>query len=239
MNKIIHGDCIEKLRSIEIGTIDTIFADPPYYLSNGGLSYNSGKVVSVNKGDWDKYTSKNDIYNFTKSWLIESKRVLKGNGSIFISGTHHNIFIVGNVLKELGYTVVNFITWEKLDPPPLIYKNKLRFSAEHIIWAKPNKKHKFNYQLMYNVDEKEMTDVWKLSAVKVYEKKHGKHPTQKPIELLKRIILATTKKNDVVLDPFMGSGTTCVAAKQLGRQYIGIEQNEEYFNLAKRRLSDK
>lgn len=236
MNKLFLSNCLDIFPKIKKNSINLVFADPPYFLSNGGVSYKSGKIVSVNKGDWDKYTSKEDVYKFTRKWIFQCKRVLKENGSIFICGTHHNIFDVGIVLKELGFKVINLITWQKKDPPPLIYKNKFRFSTEHIIWAKPNKKHQFNYNKMYNINNKEMTDVWKMDAVRMIEKKYGKHPTQKPEELLRRIIEAASKQGDVVLDPFMGSGTTCVVAKKMKRVYIGIEKYKEYYNISKARI---
>ncbi len=234
-DKLYNEDCIQILKEVEKDSIDLVFADPPYFLSNGGVSYSCGKVVSVNKGEWDK-SNKEDARIFTRKWLIECKRVLKNDGSIWISGTHHNIFDVGYVLNDLDFKIINFITWNKNDPPPLIYKNKFRFSAEYIIWAKKGYKHTFNYDEMFKIENKEMNDVWVMNAVSMTEKKHGKHPTQKPINLLKRIILASSNEGDIVLDPFMGSGTTCVAAKMLNRKFIGIEKEKEFYELAIRRI---
>lgn len=238
MNKLIHGDCLEELPKIPDKSVNLVFADPPYFLSNDGISYNSGKVVSVNKGEWDKYTSKDEIYEFTRAWISQCKRILKDDGSIFISGTHHNIFDIGVILRELGFTIINFITWNKQDPPPLIYKNKFRFAAEHIIWARPYKKHLFNYDVVNYTVENELTDVWKLPSVSLNEKKYGKHPTMKPEILLRRIILSTTSISDIVLDPFLGSGTTCVVAKALNRLYIGIEKKGDFIEIAKKRLEN-
>jgi site-specific DNA-methyltransferase (adenine-specific) len=232
---IIQGDCRDELKGVTSDSIDLIFADPPYFLSNGGVSINSGKIVSVNKGDWDKKENYDDVLQFTKQWLEESKRVLKSTGTIWISGTHHNIFDIQAILKELDFKLINVIIWHKTDAPPLIYKNKFKFSYEFIIWAK-KKNHVFNYESMFKIDNTEMEDVWHISAVQKYEKKYGYHPTQKPMELLERIIKSATKKGDVVLDPFMGSGTTCYVAKKLGRRYIGIEKETQYFELSQRRI---
>lgn len=214
-----------------------VFADPPYFLSNNGKSISSGKVVSVNKGEWDKRQNYSDVLEFTRKWLLGCYRVLKNGGSIWVSGTSHNIFDVKKVMDKIGFNIINIIIWHKLDPPPLIYRNKFRFSYEFIIWGKKGRFHYFDYDAMYKVNNKEMEDVWNLPAVSMNEKKHGKHPTQKPECLLERILLASTKKGQIVLDPFMGSGTTCVVAKKLKRKYIGIEKEEQYFNIAKKRIS--
>ena len=213
-----------------------IFADPPYFLSNGGKSINSGKVVSVNKGEWDKKTNYMNTNLFTYNWLKECYRLLKESGTIWVSGTHHNIFDVEREMKKIGFKIINIVIWHKSDPPPLIYKNKLRFSYEFIIWAKKGTKHFFDYEAMFNVHNTEMEDVWLIPAVQLSEKQFGYHPTQKPEALLERIILASSKEFDVVLDPFLGSGTTCYIAKKLKRKYIGIEKEEKYYQLAKRRM---
>lgn len=236
-NMIYNDDCINIMKEIKSGIIDLIVADPPYFLSNGGKSISSGKIVCVNKGNWDKKESKEEIIIFTKKWINECTRVLKPAGSLFITGTHHNIFDVYNMCNSCGLKIINFITWCKTDPPPLIYKNKFRFGSEHILWLRKSQKHKFNYENIYKINNFEMTDVWNISSVTSMEKTFGKHPTQKPIELIKRMIIACTDENDIVLDPFMGSGTTIVAAKILGRRYIGIEKEQEYFNIAKKRIN--
>lgn len=230
------GDCIEVMKKLKPSSVDLIFADPPYFLSNGGLSIHSGKIVSVDKGEWDKKENYKSTEEFTKSWLEACYRVLSNQGSIWISGTKHNIFEVERVMQKLGYKIINIIIWEKTDPPPLIYKNKFRFSYEFIIWAKKGRRYFFNYEKMFQVNNQEMSDVWLLDAVGMSEKRFGYHPTQKPENLLHRIILATSKEGDTVLDPFLGSGTTCVVAKKLNRSFIGIEQNEHYYNIAKKRI---
>ena len=233
---LYNADCIEVLKTLKPNSIDLIFADPPYFLSNGGKSIHSGKVVSVNKGDWDDKSKYDNHLEFTKEWLQQSFRVLKYGGSIWISGTIHNIFDVKNYLDEFGFKIINIVVWHKSDPPPLIYKNKLKFSYELIIWAKKDGKHTFNYDDMFSVDGEEMQDVWTIPAVQMSEKKFGYHPTQKPEALLERIIKACSNVGDTVLDPFSGSGTTCYVAKRLNRKYIGIEKEKEYFNISKRRI---
>lgn len=231
------GDCIEVMKTLKNNTIDLIFADPPYFLSNDGNSIKSGKIVSVNKGEWDKKENYTNIKIFTNSWLKECHRLLKHEGTIWVSGTHHNIFDIQNSMREIGFKLINIIIWHKSDPPPLIYKNKFRFSYEFIIWAKKGSRHNFNYDLMHSVFNKEMEDVWKLPAVQMSEKKYGYHPTQKPEILLRRIIKCSSKEGDIVLDPFLGSGTTCYVAKKLNRYYIGIEKEEIYFRIASERVS--
>ena len=233
---LYNADCIEILKTLKPNSIDLIFADPPYFLSNGGKSIHSGKVVSVNKGHWDDKSKYDNHLQFTKEWLQQSYRVLRYGGSIWISGTVHNIFDVKNYLDEIGFKIINIIVWHKSDPPPLIYKNKFKFSYELIIWAKKDGKHIFNYQDMFDIDGEEMQDVWTIPAVQMSEKKFGYHPTQKPDALLERIIKACSNVGDVVLDPFCGSGTTCYVAKRLNRNYIGIEKEKEYFNISKRRI---
>lgn len=233
---LYNDDCLNVLNEIKTNSIDLIFADPPYFLSNGGKTIHSGKVVSVNKGVWDDKSQYEDHLEFTKTWLKLCYEVLKYDGSIFVSGTIHNIFDVKKYLDELNFKIINIIIWHKPDPPPLIYKNKLKFSYEFIIWASKNKVHKFNYEEAFKYDNKEMEDVWTINAVKMNEKRFGYHPTQKPEALLERIIKICTKPNDLILDPFMGSGTTCYVAKKLDRRYIGIEKDYNYFVIAKKRL---
>ena len=233
---LYNADCIEVLKTLKPNSIDLIFADPPYFLSNGGKSIHRGKIVSVNKGDWDDKSKYDNHLQFTKEWLQQSFRVLKYGGSIWISGTVHNIFDVKNYLDEIGFKIINIVVWHKSDPPPLIYKNKLKFSYELIIWAKKDGKHTFNYQVMFDIAGEEMQDVWTIPAVQMSEKKFGYHPTQKPEALLERIIKACSNAGDAVLDPFCGSGTTCYVAKRLNRKFIGIEKEKEYFNISKRRI---
>lgn len=235
---ILQGDCMEMLKEIEDNSIDAIFADPPYFLSNGGISVHSGKQVCVDKGEWDKGGTPEYIYEFNRKWLGLCRSKLKDNGTIWISGTHHNIHIVMRCLQELGYKVLNTITWQKSDPPPNLSCKYFNFSTELVIWARKHEKktHKFNYETMKQLNGgSQMTDVWRIPAVGLWEKQQGKHPTQKPLRLLYRIILASTNEGDTILDPFSGSGTTGIAANLLGRKYIGIEQETDFVQLSLRR----
>lgn len=237
--KLIQGDSFKVLRKLELKSVDMIFADPPYFLSSDGISCSGGKMVSVNKGDWDKSISVLEKHKFNRKWIKLCYQVLKDNGTIWISGTMHNIYSIGMALEQEGFKIINNITWKKLNPPPNISCRYFVHSTETILWAKKDikkVKHKFNYSLMKELnDGKQMRDVWESSLTKPSEKKCGKHPTQKPIQLLERIILASTDENDLILDPFNGSGTTGIAASRLNRKYIGIEKEKEYLDLTIRR----
>ena len=238
---LLHGDCMERLKEIEDNSIDAIFADPPYFLSNGGISVQSGKQVCVDKGEWDKGGTPEYIYEFNRKWLELCRPKLKDNGTIWISGTHHNIHVVMRCLQELGYKVLNTITWQKTDPPPNLSCKYFNFSTELIIWARKSQKvaHKFNYETMKQLNGgTQMTDVWRIPSVSKWEKTCGKHPTQKPLRLLYRIILACTNEGDTILDPFAGSCTTGIAANLLNRKFIGIDQSEEYLQLGIKRKEE-
>ena len=234
---IVHGDCFDVLPQFDF-KFDMIFADPPYFLSNGGISYQAGKVVCVDKGEWDKGGSPDSIMEFNRTWLSLCREKLKDNGTIWISGTHHNIFSIANVLTELGYKILNVITWAKTNPPPNISCRFFTYSTEFIIWARkcPKVPHKYNYELMKAInDGKQMTDVWRLPAIGRWEKTCGKHPTQKPLALLTRIILASTDEHDWILDPFAGSSTTGIAANLCGRRYLGLEKESDFAILGRDR----
>jgi site-specific DNA-methyltransferase (adenine-specific) len=237
--KLINGDSLEILKNMESKSVDMIFADPPYFLSGDGISCSGGKMVSVNKGDWDKKINIQEKHNFNKKWIHLCKKVLKDDGTIWISGTMHNIYSIGMALEEEGFKIINNITWRKLNPPPNISCRAFVHSTETILWAKKDlkkAKHKFNYDLMREMNgNKQMKDVWETSLTKPSEKKCGKHPTQKPMELLEKIILASTDEGDLILDPFNGSGTTGIVANRLNRKYIGIEKEKEYLDLTIRR----
>ena len=218
-----------------------IFADPPYHLSNGGISVQSGKMVSVNKGDWDKSNGYEEDYLFDKSWIFACRNKLKSNGTIWISGTYHNIFSVARCLAELGFKILNCITWEKTNPPPNLSCKYFTHSAEYILWARKEQKvsHYFNYELMKIINGgTQMRDVWRLPAIAPWEKSCGKHPTQKPLCVLSRIIQASTLPGAWILDPFTGSSTTGIAANLLGRRFLGIDQNEEFLELSKERREE-
>ncbi len=214
---------------------DMIFADPPYFLSNGGISLNSGKIVCVDKGEWDKGKTPFEMDEFNKMWLTLCRDKLKESGTIWVSGTYHNIFSVANCLTELGYKILNVITWQKTNPPANISCRFFKYSTEFIIWARKNKNvpHKFNYDLMkYFNDGKQMTDVWRLPAIGRWEKTQGKHPTQKPLSVLARIVMACTEPGDWIFDPFSGSSTTGIAANICGRRFAGIERELEFCQLS-------
>ena len=238
---ILHGDSMHLLQTLPDKSIDMIFADPPYFLSNGGISCKNGRMVCVDKGDWDKGGTPEHMYKFNKEWISLCHSKLKDNGTIWISGTYHNIFVVQRCLKELGYKILNYITWQKSDPAPNISCRYFTFSTELIIWARKSEKvpHLFNYETIKKLNgDKQMTDVWRIPAVGLWEKTCGKHPTQKPLRLLYRIILASSNEGDTILDPFAGSCTTGIAANLLGRNFVGIEQNQEFVELGLRRRKE-
>jgi site-specific DNA-methyltransferase (adenine-specific) len=280
---LYHGNCLELLDAIAAkypeGRFDAIFADPPYFLSNGGITCHAGKMVRVDKGDWDKSRGAEFNHEFNLEWLRRCQRVLKPNGTIWVSGTHHVIFSIGYAMQQLGYKILNDIAWEKPNPPPNLSCRYFTHSTETILWAAKNEKskHVFNYQEMRNVtgkqmktvwrkeefqprirsDEhglngqelseekiqshpvpsvvKEVSSVWTLTAPGSEEKEHGKHPTQKPVALVERCLLASTRAGDLVLDPFLGGGTTAIAAIKTQRGCIGIELDFSHLALAIKR----
>ena len=237
---LLKGDCIGLLNSFEF-KFDMIFADPPYHLSNGGISVQSGKMVSVNKGEWDKSQGNDADYLFDKEWLLACREKLKDNGTIWISGTYHNIFSIARCLTELGFKILNCITWVKTNPPPNLSCRYFTHSAEYILWARKEAKipHYYNYELMKEINGgTQMRDVWNLPSIAKWEKSCGKHPTQKPLCLLSRIIQASTEKGAWILDPFTGSSTTGIAANLLGRRFLGIDQEEDFLQISKARKEE-
>lgn len=237
---LLHGNCIELLKQFTF-KFDMIFADPPYFLSNGGISVQSGKVVCVDKGEWDKGGTPEYIDSFNRAWISECRNKLKDNGTIWISGTYHNIFSIANILTKLDFKILNVVTWAKTNPPPNISCRYFTYSTEFIIWARKSAKiaHCYNYDVMKQINnDRQMTDVWQLSAITRWEKSCGKHPTQKPLSVLSRIILASTHSGAWILDPFTGSSTTGIAANLLGRRFLGIDKEEEYLNLSQNRKKE-
>ena len=244
LNKIVNGNSLEILKTIPNKIFDLIFVDPPYNLQIGKKLKrpDDSKVNGVND-KWDQFESFNDYDNFCKKWLKECKRVLKDNGSIWVIGTYHNIFRLGYHMQNIGFWILNDVIWKKNNPMPNFRGTRFTNAHETLIWTSKNKKSKytFNYQSLKCLnDDLQMRSDWTLPICNGSErvKKNGKkvHSTQKPESLLLRILLASTNKNDFVFDPFLGTGTTAVVAKKLGRNYFGIEREKKYFNTAKQRL---
>lgn len=234
---LLKGDTMKLLPKFD-HKFDMVFADPPYFLSNDGISFQNGQISSVNKGNWDKSPGYRFINSFNKKWLKLVSDKMKNDATIWISGTMHNIFSVGQILTELDFKILNIITWEKTNPPPNISCRVFTHSTELIIWARKSEKgrHYFNYELMKQLNgDKQMKDVWKLPAIAPWEKSCGKHPTQKPLSVLTRLILASTKPNAWILDPFTGSSTTGIAANLANRRFLGIDQEEEFLTISKNR----
>lgn len=257
---LYQGDSLELLEEFEPHTFDLIFADPPYFLSNGGFTCSGGKRAPVKKGDWDASQGIDGDHQFTSQWLKACQRLLKPSGSIWVSGTQHVIFSVGFAMQQLGYKLLNTVTWYKPNASPNLACRYFTHSTELLIWASPSSKgklqHQFNYQDMKRANGgKQMRDVWALpqtgdeelaadengrlwsmTSAKPSEKTHGRHPTQKPTALLERILDACTDDDALVLDPFCGSGTTGVAALSKGRRFVGLERDASYLELTRKRL---
>jgi site-specific DNA-methyltransferase (adenine-specific) len=237
--RLYHGDCLELLEQIPDNSVDLVFADPPYFLSNDGITCHAGKMVSVNKGEWDKSKGADANHEFNRVWLAACQRVLKENGSIWVSGTSHVIHSVGFAMQQLGFKLLNDISWVKPNPPPNLSCRYFTHATETIIWAAKNKKsrHTFHYKHMKEINRgKQMKSVWEIKPPESWEKKFGKHPTQKPVALLERILLASTNEGDLVLDPFNGGGTTLVSAFRLRRHALGCELSLDSIELSVRRI---
>lgn len=238
--QLVLEDCFKLLKKVRAESIDMIFADPPYFLSGNGITCQGGKMVSVNKAEWDTALDFKEKHNFNRKWIRQCRRILKPNGTVWISGTLHNIYSIGAALEQEGFKIINNITWQKTNPPPNLACRCFTHSTETILWAKKDgrkARHVFHYeQMKQRSGGKQMKDVWTGGLTKPSEKKEGKHPTQKPEYLLENIILSSTDPDDIILDPFCGSGTTGVVAKRYGRRFIGIDNCEEYLGITKRRL---
>jgi|GEM_PF-483575 site-specific DNA-methyltransferase (adenine-specific) len=239
--RLYQGDSLDLLPLLPESSVDLIFADPPYFLSNNGITCHAGKMVSVNKGDWDISRGPEANHEFNRSWLAACQRVLKSNGSIWVSGTAHVIHSVGFAMQQLGFKLLNDISWVKPNPPPNLSCRYFTHATETIIWAARDKKsrHTFNYKLMKEFNRgKQMKSVWEIKPPEAWEKRFGKHPTQKPVALLERILLASSHEGDLVLDPFSGSGTTLLAALRLRRTAVGLELSHEFLAVTLQRLTD-
>lgn len=246
---LYHANSIEFLNSLPENSVDMIFADPPYFLSNGGFTVHAGKMVSVDKGKWDRSNGLKKDFNFHLDWIQACKKVLKPNGTIWISGTYHSSYICGFALQVAKFHLLNDVTWFKPNASPNLSCRFFTASHETLIWARKEKqaKHTFNYDLMKDGEwpgdllkkpNMQMRSVWAIGTPKPEEKVFGKHPTQKPLDLLKRIVLASTNKGDVILDPFTGSSTTGLAAHSLGRKFIGIDLEKKYLDLSMKRFEE-
>lgn len=260
--KLYQADCLDFLAQLPENSVDMVFADPPYLLSNGGFTLHAGRRVSVNKGEWDKSNGLKKDFEFHLKWIKAVKRVLKPSGTIWISGTYHSIYQCGFALQGAGFHILNDVSWFKPNASPNLSCRFFTASHETLIWARKDKKakHTFNYDLMKNgnwpedfikkpnlqmrsvwaiePENPEMGAIWAMSTPKPIEKMFGKHPTQKPEDLLKRIVLASTNKGDLILDPFTGSSTTGIAAYLSGRNFIGVDTNKEYLDLSIKRFEE-
>jgi site-specific DNA-methyltransferase (adenine-specific) len=237
--QLIHGDCLKLLPAVPECSVDVVWTDPPYFLSNGGQTCKNGKRAKVSKGEWDESKGLQQDHEFHTNWLSQCQRVLKPDGTLWVTATHHTLFSIGFAMQELGFKLLNMITWEKPNPPPNLSCRYFTHSTETVLWAakNSNSKHVFNYADMRAENcGKQMKTVWRFPAPSKAEKSHGHHLTQKPIALIDRCLRASSSPGDVVLDPFMGSGTTGVAAVSLGRKFIGIESDLEHYRLAQTRM---
>ncbi len=250
------GDSLEILEKLPPRSVDLVFADPPYHLSNGGTTCQGGRRVSVDKGGWDASRGIAEDHAFQRAWLGACRRVLKPSGTMWVSGTQHVIFSVGYAMQELGFHLLNTVTWYKPNASPNLACRFFTHSTELLLWASPMKlrplAHRFNYREMKALNGgKQMRDLWAIAerpeqggAQVVWaiptpgprEKVHGRHPTQKPLALLERVVAASAAPGDLVLDPFAGSGTTGVAARRAGCRFLGLEREAAYLELAARRL---
>ena len=244
---VLNGNCIDIMKGLQHKTVDCIFADPPYNLQlNGDLHRPNSTLVDAVDDDWDQFESLKAYDDFTRAWLGAARDLLKDDGSIWVIGSYHNIFRLGTILQDLGYWILNDVIWRKSNPMPNFRGRRFTNAHETLIWAAKSEKSKyyFNYESMKALNEdKQMRSDWYLPLCTGHERlknEDGKkaHPTQKPESLLSRIIMASTRTDDIILDPFFGTGTTGAVAKKLGRRYIGIEQDPRYAALAKERIKD-
>ena len=241
---LYRGDALEILASIPEGTVDCVWTDPPYNLSNDGITCVAGRMVSVNKGVWDRSRGLEGDHEFNLAWTAECYRILKPTGALWVSGTLHVYPSVGMALMENGFRLLNDITWQKPNPPPNLGRRTFTHSTETLLWASKapkgsRHKYTFNYDDMREENGgKQMQTVWRFATPSPEEKRYGKHPTQKPVALIDRCLRASTNEGDLVLDPFAGSGSTGVAALQLSRRFVGIELDEEFVRVAQQRLAE-
>ena len=220
------ANCVDLMKVMPAESVNMIFADPPYRLSNGGATFKNGSLSSVDKGEWDRSMGFQADHRFNVDWLREARRILMPDGTIWVTGTHHIIFSLGFALQSMNFKLINQITWAKPDPPPNVFHTAFTHAHETLLWASKSKgaRHTFNYDLINSREPTvQISSVWHIPAVPMREKSHGRHPTQKPLRLLRRAVLASTVEGELIFDPFCGSGTTGVAAKELGRFFAGAE----------------
>jgi site-specific DNA-methyltransferase (adenine-specific) len=237
--RIYQGDCLAILAALPEDSVDLVFADPPYFLSNGGITCHAGKMVSVNKGAWDRSRGPDANHEFNRAWLAACQRVLKPNGTIWVSGTSHVIHSVGFAMQQLGFKLLNDISWVKPNPPPNLSCRYFTHATETIIWAAKSarSKHTFHYQEMKQLNGgKQMKSVWTIRPPALAEKRFGKHPAQKPLALLERVLLAASNPGDWLLDPFMGAGTSAIVAARLSRRVIAVDSDHTAVTLAMMRI---
>lgn len=237
---VYRADCVDLMRLMPPESVDVVFADPPYRLSGGGVTVKAGRLASVDKGAWDRSLgSFEKDHEFNVRWIAAARRILKPAGTVWVTGTHHVIFSLGFALQSLGYRVINDITWEKPDPPPNAMHTAFTHAHETLLWASKDRRarHTFNYDLINSPrPDAQVSSVWRIAPPAKRERSHGYHPTQKPLRLVRRALLASTREGDLVFDPFAGSGTTAVAAKELNRFFVGAELDGGYADLAARRI---
>ncbi len=236
---VYRVDCVELMSIMPEGCVGVIFADPPYRLSTGGVSVRSGRLAPVDKGEWDRSMGFGKDHEFNVRWLRAARRILRPDGTLWVSGTHHIIFSIGFALQRLGFRIINSVAWQKPDPPPNALHTAFTHAHETLLWASKGRgaRYTFNYDLINSLDPgTQMSSVWHIPPPPKREKLHGHHPTQKPLRLVRRALLASTREGDLIFDPFTGSGTTGVAAKELGHFFVGAELEEEFCKLAARRI---
>ncbi len=236
---IYRADCVELMNIMPAESVDVIFADPPYRLSTGGVTVKSGRLTSVNKGAWDLSGGLREDHKFNLRWIKAARRILKPDGTIWVTGTQHIIFSLGFALQQLGFRIINDVIWQKPNATPNAMHTTFTHSHETILWASKGKgaRHTFNYDLINSPDPTgQVSSVWRIRTVPKSEKHHGYHPTQKPLQLVRRALLASTQEGALGFDPFAGSGTTAVAAKELNRFFVGAELEKGYAELAARRI---
>jgi site-specific DNA-methyltransferase (adenine-specific) len=234
---VYRAECVEFMRLMPAESVDVAFADPPYRLSTGGVTVKSGRLAPVDKGRWDRSMGFRADHEFNVRWLTEARRILKPNATLWISGTHHIIFSLGFALQSLGFRVINNIVWSKPNATPNALHTAFTHAHETLLWASKGARYTFNYELINSPNpETQVSSVWRIPTVPRVEKLHGYHPTQKPLRLVRRALLASSREGELVFDPFCGSGTTAVAAKELGRCFVGVELEEEFCELAQRRI---